>query len=85
MDVADDVLPSNNGRFVLRVVDGRGRVEKGGQGRLRLHIRDLAALYSGYLSPWELRGAGSLMGEATDLAAAALAFGGPRPWLPDMF
>lgn len=85
LDVADDVLPWNNGRFVLEVAGGRGRVSPGGQGRLKLHARDLAVLYSGYLSPFELRQAGALSGEAADLAAAALAFSGPRPWLPDMF
>ncbi|MBC8078585.1 MAG: GNAT family N-acetyltransferase, partial [Chloroflexales bacterium] len=75
LEVADDVLAWNNGRFVLEVADGRGRVSPGGQGRLRLHARDLAALYSAYLSPYELRQAGSLTGDA-DLAAVALVFGG---------
>jgi predicted acetyltransferase len=85
LEVADELLPWNSGRFVLQVADGRGRVEAGGQGRLRLHARDLAALYTSYLSPFELRAAGSLAGEAPELAAATLLFGGPRPWLPDMF
>jgi predicted acetyltransferase len=84
-DVVDDLLPSNSGRFVLRVADGVGLAEPGGSGRIRLHIRDLAALYSGYYTPLELRQAGDVEASDADLAAAGLVFGGPRPWLPDMF
>jgi predicted acetyltransferase len=85
LEVADELLPWNNGRFVLEVADGRGRVSSGGRGRLRLHARDLAALYSSFLTPFELQQGGSLTGEAPELATAALVFSGPRPWLPDMF
>ncbi|MBK9710235.1 MAG: GNAT family N-acetyltransferase [Kouleothrix sp.] len=85
IDVRDDVLPWNNGRFVLQVAEGRGSARPGGQGRIRLHARDLAALYGGYMTPQELRAAGSLDGPDADLAAAALVFAGPRPWTPDMF
>jgi predicted acetyltransferase len=85
LEVADELLPWNNGRFVLEVADGRGRVSSGGRGRLRLLARDLAALYSSFLTPFELQQGGSLTGEAPELATAALVFSGPRPWLPDMF
>lgn len=85
LDVRDDLLTRNNGRFVLRVADGRGGVHSGGEGRVRLHVRDLAALYSGYLTPWQLQAAGALDGSEDDLASAGLVFAGPRPWTPDMF
>jgi predicted acetyltransferase len=85
LDVQDDLLPSNNGRFVLAVAEGRGSVSPGGQGRLRLHVRGLAALYSGYMTPHELRSAGLIDGPDADLALASLVFAGPRPWTPDMF
>jgi len=85
LDVQDDLLPWNSGRFVLTIADGRCDVRKGGQGRLRLHVRDLAALYSGYMTPQELRVAGTLDGPEPDLALAGLVFAGPRPWTPDMF
>jgi predicted acetyltransferase len=84
-ELRDELLPWNNGRFVLKVAEGRGSACQGGQGRIRLHVRDLAALYSGYMSPQELRVAGTLDGQDEDLARAALAFAGPRPWTPDMF
>jgi predicted acetyltransferase len=84
-DVQDELLPWNNGRFVLAVADGRGSVSGGGQGRIRLHARGLAALYSGYMTAYELRAAGMLGGPEADLAAASAVFAGPRPWTPDMF
>jgi predicted acetyltransferase len=85
LDVQDDLLPHNNGRFVLMVADGRGSVRPGGEGRLCMHVRGLAPLYSAHLSPVELRAAGMLTGSDADLSAASVVFAGPRPWLPDMF
>jgi predicted acetyltransferase len=84
-DIQDDLLGQNNGRFVLHVAEGRGSVRQGGQGRIRLHVRDLAALYSGYMTPEQLRAAGTLDGPDEDLATAGLVFAGPQPWTPDMF
>jgi predicted acetyltransferase len=84
-DVHDDLLPWNNGRFVLSVADRRANVRSGGDGQISLHVRDLAALYSGYLTPQELQAAGGIQGSEEHLATAAQIFAGPRPWLPDMF
>ncbi len=84
-DLRDELLPANSGRFVLRVAGGQGQAEPGGAGHMRLHIRDLAALYTGYLSPHQLLQAGTLDAPAAELARAGLVFAGPHPWLPDMF
>lgn len=67
------------------MADGRGTVEKGGSGTLKLDARALAALYTGYLTAQELVAAGMLQAPPEALAAAGLVFAGPRPWLPDMF
>lgn len=85
LEVVDELLPANHGRFVLRVADGLGQAERGGRGLLRLHIRDLVTLYSGYFTPHELLQASEVAADAASLAAAAQIFAGPRPWLPDMF
>lgn len=84
-EVHDELLPWNHGRFVLELAGGRGTVRSGGAGRIRLHARALASLYSGYLTAPELRGLGALEGADADLVLALLAFAGPRPWTPDMF
>jgi len=85
LEIADDVLPDNNGRIVLRIADGAGRVRKGGRGRIRLDVRGLAALYSGYLSAEKLVAAGLAEGGPDDLALASAAFAGPLPWVSDHF
>lgn len=83
--VEDDLLPENTGRFVLRVADGRGTVERGGAGTFDLGIRALASLYSGFLTPHNLAILGELTAPDADLTLAAAIFGGPAPWLADMF
>lgn len=70
VEIVDDVIAENNGRFVLRVRDGRGSLEPGGRGELRIDVRDLAAAYSGWRS---------------DHAALRAAFCGRSPTLVDFF
>ena len=83
--VEDDLLPANNDRFVLRVAGGRGTVERGGAGSFRLGVRALASLYSGFLTPHDLALLGELDATPADLTVAAALFGGPAPWLGEMF
>jgi predicted acetyltransferase len=86
VDVHDDLLPRNGGRFRLAVVGGTGRVERGeGDGSLRIDVRGLAALYSGYLPTQELRDMGLADGEPEVLARATALFAGTAPWLVEMF
>jgi predicted acetyltransferase len=85
LEVRDDLLPANDGRWLLRVADGRGEVQPGGEGRIQLHVRDLAAIYSGFMSPHECEYLGTITGSEEDLALAGALFCGPRPWIADMF
>jgi len=84
-EVRDDQLPWNDGRFVLRIQGGRGEVHRGGEGRISLDVRSLAPLYTGYLTPVELRSLGELEGDESELSRAQTAFSGSRPWMPDIF
>ncbi len=83
--VHDPILPENEGDWTLEVSDGAGRVTRGGQGCLELSIQGLACLYTGMHDAQTLIGLGLLTGEQKALRAASLAFGGPQPWMPDMF
>lgn len=83
--VRDDVLPRNSGKYVLSVADGRGHVRKGGQGAVDLHIRGLAALYSGLYTPGDVVLAGLGQGKSADVAGLAGVFAGPTPWMRDEF
>lgn len=84
-DIHDDLIAENNGRFILRVASGTGSVQKGGQGHLRMDIRGLAPLYSGYLTAHSLAAAGLVDGTSAELSKAAAIFNGAAPWMPDMF
>lgn len=85
LEVWDDLLPENNGRFTLAVSKGRGEVTKGGRGELRLDVRGLAPLYTGLFTPYQLQAIGLI--EATDVAlsTAAMLFAGSEPWMSDHF
>jgi predicted acetyltransferase len=85
LDLHDALLPANNGRWVLRVADGHGAVEAGGDGRIALDVAELAAIYSGFMAPMELRTIGALHGPDADLALLGVVFSGPQPWIADMF
>lgn len=85
LDVVDDLLPSNQRRIVLEVADGCGKVSDGGRGDVRIDIRGLAALYSGYHAATDLRTMGYAWGSDELLSALGAIFAGPFPWMPDVF
>lgn len=85
LEVGDDLLPENNGKYVLAVSGGRGQVTKGGRGDLRLNVRGLAPLYTGLFTPFQLQLTGQLSATDNALAVAALMFAGSEPWMPDLF
>ncbi|MDC0709854.1 GNAT family N-acetyltransferase [Stigmatella sp. ncwal1] len=85
LEVEDELFSENRGRFMLHVSEGKGRVERGGEGQMRLNIRALAPLYSGFLTPEALRSVGALAAEDACVRRAAAIFTSPPPVLPDMF
>jgi predicted acetyltransferase len=84
-ELRDDLLAANAGRYMLRVAGGRGEVQPGGEGRIRLGARDLAAIYTGFMAPHECAYLGTIEAPEADLALAGAVFSGPRPWIADMF
>ncbi|MBD3163063.1 MAG: GNAT family N-acetyltransferase [Candidatus Eisenbacteria bacterium] len=82
LEVADDLIEANNGRFMLRVRDGRGVVEPGGRGDLRIKIREMAPLYTGLWSAGDLTAPGA---PDPALEEADRIFRGPPPWMADPF
>jgi predicted acetyltransferase len=81
----DDLIRANSGDFVLTVSRGRGKVKKGGGGKVRLDVKTLAQLYTGRYSPRELALLGRIEAGEKELDALAAVFAGPMPWLPDDF
>lgn len=85
LDVRDPLIPANQGRWVLRVRDGLGEIEPGGDGRLALDVRTLAPLFTGYATAWELAGAGLLSGDEPSLATASALFAWSMPTMTERF
>lgn len=85
LEVKDDLIPENNGKFILSVAKGCGNVAKGGKGELKLDIRGLAPLYTGLFTPQQLQLAGKLDGTDTALSTATEIFAGTSPWMADFF
>jgi predicted acetyltransferase len=85
IELCDDLIESNNARYVLTIEDGKGAIRKGGRGRIKIDIRGLAPLMTSHLSAEQLQAAGLLDGPPGDLAGLSAAFAGPAPWMNDRF
>lgn len=86
LHVHDEWLDRNDGDWVLRVKDGQGELEPGGQGIVELDIGTFSSLWTGYAQPVDLAWQGRLRGAgAGDLEALTEAFRSPRPWCDVFF
>ncbi|GAX34243.1 GNAT family N-acetyltransferase [Nodularia sp. NIES-3585] len=85
LEVKDDLLTGNNGKFILSVANGRGEVTKGGKGELQLDIGGLAPLYSSLFTPHQLQLTGKLNATETALLAATQIFTASSPGMADYF
>jgi predicted acetyltransferase len=92
LDVEDNVINDNNGRYILEV-DGAGaaNISTGGNGDLKIDIRGLASLYAGFASPRNLFATGHLTiaphvkHPDAALNRATMLFAGPMPTMADGF
>jgi predicted acetyltransferase len=85
LEVQDDLLEANNGKFILSVANGRGEVTRGGRGELQLDIKGLAPLYTGLFTPAQLQLTGKLKASETALLTATGIFAGCPPTMVDFF
>ncbi|MFO0839451.1 MAG: GNAT family N-acetyltransferase [Phycisphaerae bacterium] len=94
LNVRDDIIAGNVGRYLLRVRDGVASVDRvsgaadasrATPGGLDIDVRGLAALYTGYADPQALRLCGYLEASPREMATARAIFAGPTPWMRDPF
>jgi predicted acetyltransferase len=85
LEIRDELLPKNHGRWTLAVEGGRAAVSLGGRGDVRLDVRALAPLYTGLISARQLRLLGQLGADDAGIAAADGIFAGTAPWKSDMY
>lgn len=85
LEIRDDLLAENNGRFVLTVANYSGEVTKGGKGELQIEISSLSPLYTGLFTPYQLQLTGQLQLTETARSLATQMLAGSSPWMPDFF
>ena len=85
LEVKDEKVLANNGKFCLQVHQGKGEVIKGGKGEFKIDIRGLSCLYSGLFTPAQLEFAGNLETTKEALLTAKLLFSDLVPWMADFF
>ena len=86
LELTDAQLAANSGRYVLRVSQGRGRLEPGGRGGVTLDIGAFSSLYCGWATTGRLAWAGRACGGSADERASLdAAFAGPTAWMLDEF
>lgn len=83
--VGDDVIPDNNGNWVVKVSGGRAEVDRGGRGDVRTTINGLAPLYAALFRATDLARLGLVEGTDVALAGAEQVFAGGEPWMSDRF
>ena len=85
LDLADDLVASNEGRFLLQIEGGRAEIRRGGPGAARLSVRALAPLFSGFLTAEALATLGWLEAPTEVVALLDTVFAGPSPWMTEVF
>jgi predicted acetyltransferase len=85
LELTDAELPDNAGCYRLSVRGGRADVTRGGSGAVRLDVRALATLYSGFVRASDLARSGRVAGDAASLETLDALFAGPPPALGDFF
>jgi predicted acetyltransferase len=84
-EIEDDIVPENNGNWILSVKKGRGRCKQGGKGSIEIDIRQLAQLYSCYFYGTDFLVNSSIKATKKDIEHASVIFSGPSPWMRDDF
>jgi predicted acetyltransferase len=86
VQLVDRLAPWNDGRFVLRIEGGEGKLSPGGTGDVHLSVNALASLYTGWAPARVLQTAGLVHhAGGRELAMLDAAFAGPRPYLFDNY
>jgi len=86
LDVVDETLPDVAGPFTLAIEGGSARLTRGASAPcVRLDVRTLAALYTGFTTAESAASLGLCEGPPAALSALSAAFAGPAPSMGDHF
>ncbi len=85
IQIRDDLVEENSGKFVIRVSDGAAVVERGGTGQITMDIRALAPLFTGLQDLHGLQLAGMIEGSPDAIASGSAVFRRGSPWTGDFY
>ncbi|BAQ62778.1 hypothetical protein GM3708_3184 [Geminocystis sp. NIES-3708] len=85
LTITDELIPSNTDNFKLEISRGKGKVIQGGKGEIKLNVKELAPLYTGFLTPQELLDLGKLEANEKVIKRATEIFLLSTPALADFF
>jgi predicted acetyltransferase len=87
LDLDDPLLHENRERWLVQVAGGRAEVRqaRAGASGLKLGVRALAALFSGFATARSLARLDLARGTPAQLDAAEALFSGPLPCMPDAY
>ncbi len=85
LEVADDLIKENNGKYHVEISGGRASVSEALHADLVIDMRGFASLYTGYLSPWDLYRLGHLKGKPGGLDNLSGVFSSYVPGTPDIY
>jgi predicted acetyltransferase len=85
LDVQDELLAENAGRWRVTIRNGRAEVGRGGEGSIQCDIRALAALYSGFQSAEGMALTSRFRCSPQDAAIVNAVFAGAPPAMADVF
>lgn len=83
--LVDELLLGNAGKWVITVEGGRATCKRGGRGDVKMHVRQLASVYTGYMSPVQLAQIGLVDGPEDVVERLSAMFAGAAPWMSDSF
>lgn len=87
LDIEDPLVAKNRGCWLVEVADGQAQVRRAqpGASGLRLDVRALALLFSGFATARALARFDLACGTAREIDTAEAMFSGPLPCMPDSF
>ncbi|MBX3361776.1 MAG: GNAT family N-acetyltransferase [Phycisphaeraceae bacterium] len=90
LELNDDTIPENSGRWLIRIADGRASAARDhstaeSSSVLRLSARAIATLFSGFNTAHQARLLGLADGDDTALSLADSVFARSTPWMSDMY
>ena len=83
--IEDALVGENTGPWIMTVENGRAEVKMGGRGEIELDILSLAPLYTGSLCARTLAAKERLKAQENQIENLSFLFGGPLPYLNQMF